>query len=195
MLASAPFLAAGTMIVYAGAIIVTFLFVIMLAQMEGKALYDRAARAPGSATFTCFLALVVPDLLPDGAHDRARRGRGFTAGRVICPGPKRYPRHQSSATAELRAPRRPRPCVQGDIVAIATRRANREAERRRPGRVALHGPPGHRRAHRRLAVRRASLVPSQLPIPGESNGRSPESNSPIASCRFTSTTSRLLEKD
>jgi NADH-quinone oxidoreductase subunit J len=57
LLASAPFLAAGTVIVYAGAIIVTFLFVIMLAQSEGKALYDRAARAPGSATFTCFLLL------------------------------------------------------------------------------------------------------------------------------------------
>jgi NADH-quinone oxidoreductase subunit J len=57
LLASAPFLAAGTIIVYAGAIIVTFLFVIMLAQMEGKALYDRAARAPGTATMTCFLLL------------------------------------------------------------------------------------------------------------------------------------------
>jgi NADH-quinone oxidoreductase subunit J len=57
LLASASFLAAGTVIVYAGAIIVTFLFVIMLAQMEGKAEYDRAARAPGSATFTCFLLL------------------------------------------------------------------------------------------------------------------------------------------
>jgi NADH-quinone oxidoreductase subunit J len=55
LLAGAQFLAAGTVIVYAGAIIVTFLFVIMLAQMEGKAEYDRAARAPGSATFTCFL--------------------------------------------------------------------------------------------------------------------------------------------
>jgi NADH-quinone oxidoreductase subunit J len=55
LLAGAQFLAAGTLIVYAGAIIVTFLFVIMLAQMEGKALYDRAARAPASATFTCFL--------------------------------------------------------------------------------------------------------------------------------------------
>ena len=55
LLAGAPFLAAGTVIVYAGAIIVTFLFVIMLAQMEGKAVYDRAARAPGPATFTCFL--------------------------------------------------------------------------------------------------------------------------------------------
>jgi NADH-quinone oxidoreductase subunit J len=55
LLAGAQFLAAGTVIVYAGAIIVTFLFVIMLAQMEGKAEYDRAARAPASATFTCFL--------------------------------------------------------------------------------------------------------------------------------------------
>jgi NADH-quinone oxidoreductase subunit J len=57
LLAGAPFLAAGTVIVYAGAIIVTFLFVIMLAQMEGKAAYDRAARAPGLATLTCFLLL------------------------------------------------------------------------------------------------------------------------------------------
>ena len=57
LLASAPFLAAGTVIVYAGAIIVTFLFVIMLAQMEGKAVYDRAARAPGTATVTCFLLI------------------------------------------------------------------------------------------------------------------------------------------
>ena len=57
MLAGASFLAAGTIIVYAGAIIVTFLFVIMLAQMEGKAPYDRAARAPGPATFACFLLL------------------------------------------------------------------------------------------------------------------------------------------
>ncbi|WP_250846736.1 NADH-quinone oxidoreductase subunit J family protein [Aquisphaera insulae] len=54
LLAGAEFLAAGTIIVYAGAIIVTFLFVIMLAQMEGKAEYDRAARAPGAATLTCF---------------------------------------------------------------------------------------------------------------------------------------------
>ena len=55
LLADAQFLAAGTVIVYAGAIIVTFLFVIMLAQMEGRAPYDRAARAPGRATLTCFL--------------------------------------------------------------------------------------------------------------------------------------------
>jgi NADH-quinone oxidoreductase subunit J len=57
LLLAAPFLMAATIIVYAGAIIVTFLFVIMLAQAEGKARYDRAARAPGRSTFTCFLVL------------------------------------------------------------------------------------------------------------------------------------------
>jgi len=55
LLAEAQFLAVGTVIVYAGAIIVTFLFVIMLAQMEGRAIYDRAARSPFRGTLTCFL--------------------------------------------------------------------------------------------------------------------------------------------
>jgi NADH-quinone oxidoreductase subunit J len=55
LLAGAQFLAAGTIIVYAGAIIVTFLFVIMLAQAGGEAAYDRAARSPARATFSCFL--------------------------------------------------------------------------------------------------------------------------------------------
>jgi NADH-quinone oxidoreductase subunit J len=55
LLAGAQFLAAGTVIVYAGAIIVTFLFVIMLAQMEGRATYDRAARMPFRASWTCFM--------------------------------------------------------------------------------------------------------------------------------------------
>jgi len=53
--AGAQFLAVGTIIVYAGAIIVTFLFVIMLAQMEGRATYDRAARSPFAATLTCYM--------------------------------------------------------------------------------------------------------------------------------------------
>jgi NADH-quinone oxidoreductase subunit J len=55
LLADAQFLAAGTVIVYAGAIIVTFLFVIMLAQMEGRAAYDRAAREPGRASLIGYL--------------------------------------------------------------------------------------------------------------------------------------------
>jgi len=50
VLQQASFLAAVQVIVYAGAIVVLFLFVIMLAQMEGRADYDRAARAPALAT-------------------------------------------------------------------------------------------------------------------------------------------------
>ena len=41
----AQFLGAATIVVYAGAIIVTFLFVIMLAQPEGDATYDRISWA------------------------------------------------------------------------------------------------------------------------------------------------------
>jgi NADH-quinone oxidoreductase subunit J len=57
LLSGAQFLAAGTVIVYAGAIIVTFLFVIMLAQKEGRAIYDRMARAPFLATLASMLLL------------------------------------------------------------------------------------------------------------------------------------------
>lgn len=57
LLEGAQFLAAGTVIVYAGAIIVTFLFVIMLAQSHGQALYDRTSRTPARATMACFLLL------------------------------------------------------------------------------------------------------------------------------------------
>lgn len=41
--AGAQFLAVATIVVYAGAILVTFLFVLMLAQPEGKASYDRVS--------------------------------------------------------------------------------------------------------------------------------------------------------
>jgi NADH-quinone oxidoreductase subunit J len=57
LLQSAPFLAAATIIVYAGAIIVTFLFVIMLAQQAGSAGYDRQAREPLMASLTAFVML------------------------------------------------------------------------------------------------------------------------------------------
>lgn len=57
LLQAAPFLAAATIIVYAGAIIVTFLFVIMLAQQSGLAVYDRQAREPGLACVGGFVLL------------------------------------------------------------------------------------------------------------------------------------------
>ena len=58
LLNSAPFLAATTIIVYAGAIIVTFLFVIMLAQQtESAATYDHRPYQPAFASFFSFILL------------------------------------------------------------------------------------------------------------------------------------------
>jgi NADH-quinone oxidoreductase subunit J len=53
----APFLAAATVIVYAGAIVVTFVFVIMLAQQSGATVYDQRSRQPFLATVTAFILL------------------------------------------------------------------------------------------------------------------------------------------
>ncbi len=57
LLQSAPFLAAATVIVYAGAIVVTFLFVIMLAQQSGATVYDQRSRQPLAATAAAFVLL------------------------------------------------------------------------------------------------------------------------------------------
>ena len=50
LLQAAPFLMAATIIIYAGAIVVTFLFVIMLAQQEGASNTDQRSREPFLAT-------------------------------------------------------------------------------------------------------------------------------------------------
>jgi NADH-quinone oxidoreductase subunit J len=57
LLQSAPFLAAATVIVYAGAIVVTFVFVIMLAQQSGATVYDQRSRQPFFATIFAVLLL------------------------------------------------------------------------------------------------------------------------------------------
>jgi NADH-quinone oxidoreductase subunit J len=57
MMQGAPFLAAATIIVYAGAIIVTFLFVIMLAQQQGRSFYDYRARTPIMSIVASWLML------------------------------------------------------------------------------------------------------------------------------------------
>jgi NADH-quinone oxidoreductase subunit J len=72
LLSGAQFLAAGTVIVYAGAIIVTFLFVIMLAQKEGRAIYDRMARAPFFATLASFLLLASLAFMLMGLRDQKK---------------------------------------------------------------------------------------------------------------------------
>ena len=57
LLQSAPFLAAATIIVYAGAVIVTFLFVIMLARQSGAAGYDRRSKQALPAIVSAFVLL------------------------------------------------------------------------------------------------------------------------------------------
>jgi NADH-quinone oxidoreductase subunit J len=58
LLANAQFLAAAIVIVYAGAIIVMFLFVVMMAQQHGTALYDRLSREPALAVIAGFVLLI-----------------------------------------------------------------------------------------------------------------------------------------
>src|SRR6266436_7954620 len=57
LLQAAPFLMAATIIIYAGAIIVTFLFVIMLAQQEGLSSADDRSRQPLLACIAGFALL------------------------------------------------------------------------------------------------------------------------------------------
>lgn len=92
---SASFLAAATIIVYAGAIIVTFLFVIMLAQQTGLADYDRRSR---ERIFSCIAGFVLLGSLlfiieknfsakadPSGVLATLKEAEAVTA-------PDRYPR-------------------------------------------------------------------------------------------------------
>jgi NADH:ubiquinone oxidoreductase subunit 6 (subunit J) len=57
LLLAAPFLMAATIIIYAGAIVVTFLFVIMLAQQEGQSDADQRSREPLFASVAGFVLL------------------------------------------------------------------------------------------------------------------------------------------
>lgn len=57
LLQAAPFLMAATIIIYAGAIVVTFLFVIMLAQQEGHSSADLRSREPFLGALAGFVLL------------------------------------------------------------------------------------------------------------------------------------------
>jgi NADH-quinone oxidoreductase subunit J len=57
LLLAAPFLMAATIIIYAGAIVVTFLFVIMLAQQAGLSNADQRSREPFLASVAGFVLL------------------------------------------------------------------------------------------------------------------------------------------
>jgi len=57
ILSMAEFLAVSLIIVYAGAILVTYLFVIMLAQQSGPQTYDRSSREPFVAVLAGFVLM------------------------------------------------------------------------------------------------------------------------------------------
>lgn len=59
LLLGAPYIMATTIIVYAGAIIVTFLFVLMLAQQERLSIADRRVKFPVSNTVAAFIVFTL----------------------------------------------------------------------------------------------------------------------------------------
>ena len=105
LLQSAPFLAAATVIVYAGAVIVTFLFVIMLAQQSGAATYDRRSRNAIPVTLVSFVLLgaitmtiqksppefVKRDLAAEAREEEATASEGLSMALVADETPKVIP--------------------------------------------------------------------------------------------------------
>jgi NADH-quinone oxidoreductase subunit J len=72
----AQFLAVATVVVYAGAILVTFLFVLMLAQPEGKAAYDRRSweaflSAATGVVMIGILSMTIGGVLASGGPSKA----------------------------------------------------------------------------------------------------------------------------
>lgn len=104
LLLAAPFLMAATIIVYAGAIVVTFLFVIMLAQQAGLTSADQRSREPFLAslagmilagTLLCVLEKTLDARPLDAALDRveklARAGSIEEARRLLEASPGKVP--------------------------------------------------------------------------------------------------------
>jgi NADH-quinone oxidoreductase subunit J len=83
LLQAATFLMAATIIVYAGAIIVTFLFVIMLAQPEGRSDADARSREPFLASFTGFLLLGTLLFVLKGTYDADAAAWAGRAGEAV----------------------------------------------------------------------------------------------------------------
>lgn len=77
----AQFLALATIVVYAGAILVTFLFLLMLAQPRGRAVYDRVSWQPHLGAFTGMLLVAVLSAALTDAAGRHRDLATLIAGR------------------------------------------------------------------------------------------------------------------
>ena len=71
------FLAVATVVVYAGAILVTFLFVLMLAQPEGKAAYDRVS---WEASVSAAVGMIIVGVLSISIGEALSRAEGDGGG-------------------------------------------------------------------------------------------------------------------
>jgi len=79
LLAGAQFLSIATVVVYAGAILVTFLFVLMLAQPEGRASYDRVSFESLLAAVTSIVILGVLTVAIAGVFQHGEQSAGQPA--------------------------------------------------------------------------------------------------------------------
>jgi len=88
VLLEAEFLAVALIIIYAGAILVTYLFVIMLAQQSGAPIYDRTAREPLLAVAAGFalMAGISSQAAEQHASSRATPVVATAVGSVATPG-------------------------------------------------------------------------------------------------------------
>src|SRR5687768_15672372 len=93
LMEGAQFLAVATVVVYAGAILVTFLFVLMLAQPRGEAIYDRVSwegllSASAGAVLVGILTLTVTGVVQSGdvaPLGESAEGREALAANVLNP--------------------------------------------------------------------------------------------------------------
>lgn len=105
LLAGAQFLAAATVIVYAGAILVTLLFVVMLAQQQGLASYDRLTHEPFLATWTSVVMMAVLTLTLVKAMDTNEKllAQGSSVGVLPTQQSLEAVRRQQSPTAHVQS--------------------------------------------------------------------------------------------
>jgi NADH-quinone oxidoreductase subunit J len=81
----AQFLAVATIVVYAGAILVTFLFVLMLAQSSGRAFYDRISWEPliAAATGAVLVGILTRALVDSSLQGLAAKPQPTLAQKIL----------------------------------------------------------------------------------------------------------------
>jgi len=105
----AQFLGVATIVVYAGAIVVTFLFVIMLAQPEGHSAYDRITwgwfpktfSVLAAATLVAVLTFLLGNLRAEAAKPLTTEAAAASASNLAAAGSLLHPRHMANLGRHL----------------------------------------------------------------------------------------------